>query len=459
MKLEQKLARLLISKSPYTDILVRTDNMVSVREPMGWSTQPIDVDAVTIECFACEVLKIKEPADDFSKDHSHKLQMRLMEMGAQNESINVYVQDEDAPLVEGKRAPLTQVRMRVDISLASRTNDHSVDFTAGEVGMIVDELVVELVIRRHRDVMPLNRLFQKGTVAGIQRELNKDTGLILVTGKMGSGKTSTCASMIEALNQNVPCHILTIEDPIEYRFKAKEAVISQREVRGPGMTFVTLARNALRQNPNVVFISELRDAETTAQALLLAQSTLVITTTHANKLDEAIERIVNFFPGEAEARQTLRTLRSVLLMVLTQALLPSRAGGQQMFYELVLSNNKALQQALEDQGDLPFLRSHLDDLGLAKIYEFLKLPNNNKRPPNPEQFQTGIVPMNPLLAMAVVRGTIEPDFALRVSPNRANFEKLLGPMTEAYNQAAKKDASGAPIPVVANGQPPEIVAA
>lgn len=420
MKLEAKLGGLLTNSSPYTDILVRTDAMVAVREPHGWSTMSMHVDADTVSEFACEVLGITRGTtyDSDREGFSKALYKRLLEQGAQNESTNVFVSDPENGGIQ------ESVRLRVDISLATRANEINLEATAFDVGMNVDELVVELVIRRHRPITPMSRLFQGQVCKLMQEELMKETGLILVTGQMGSGKTSTCASMIDFLNDSVQCHILTIEDPVEYRHMTKEAVFSMKEVgKGPGMTFVNLARNALRQNPDVVFISELRDAETTRNALLLAQSTLVITTTHAPTLDQAIERIVNFFPGEAEEKQTYRTLKSVLLMILSQALLPAKAGGYQMFYELVLSYNRAMEQSFKE-GSMELLRKHLDDTGTHKTHEFLKTANYAGPSADDAKMQAGIIAMNPQLAMGVVRGIVEENYAARASPNKANFEKL-----------------------------------
>lgn len=166
-------------------------------------------------------------------------------------------------------------------------------------------------------------------------------GLILVTGPTGSGKSTTLAAMIEIINQEREqgSHIITIEDPIEYIFNPKKALIEQREVGQDTKSFQNALKHALRQDPNVIMVGEMRDLETISAALTAAETGhLVFSTLHTNTAAETVERIVDVFP-EYSKKQILVQLSSVLRAVISQQLLPKIGGGRVAAHEILINNN------------------------------------------------------------------------------------------------------------------------
>ncbi|NCD33484.1 MAG: type IV pilus twitching motility protein PilT [Spartobacteria bacterium] len=152
--------------------------------------------------------------------------------------------------------------------------------------------------------------------------LNKPRGLILVTGPTGSGKTSTLASMIDYINATRECHIITVEDPIEYYHMHKKSVITQREVGEDVPSFAEAIRRALRQDPDVILIGEMRDLETMEAALGAAETGhLVMATLHTTGAAATVDRIIDAFPTEQQ-EQVRTQLGSSMLAVVSQQLLP-----------------------------------------------------------------------------------------------------------------------------------------
>lgn len=147
-------------------------------------------------------------------------------------------------------------------------------------------------------------------------------GLILVTGATGSGKSTTLASMIEKINQTRASHIITIEDPIEFMFKEKRSTVNQREIGIDAQTFELALRSALRQNPDVILVGELRDKETTETALMAAETGhLVMSTLHTMDAVESLTRLLTYFPPHQH--KSLRIMLSqVLKAVISQRLIP-----------------------------------------------------------------------------------------------------------------------------------------
>jgi len=153
-------------------------------------------------------------------------------------------------------------------------------------------------------------------------------GFVLVTGPTGHGKSTTLAAMIEEINQTRRCHIITIEDPIEYVFSHKKAIISQRELHSDTHSWEIALRSCLREDPNVVLIGEMRDQETISSALTIAETGhLVFATLHTNSASQTIDRIVDVFPPHQQ-EQIKMQLSNTLEAVLSQRLLPSLSGGR-----------------------------------------------------------------------------------------------------------------------------------
>lgn len=166
--------------------------------------------------------------------------------------------------------------------------------------------------------------------------LRNPSGLILVTGPTGSGKSTSMASMIDVLNRNRSCHIVTIEDPIEYLHENHRSTVSQREVGSDTASFDSALRAVLREDPDVVLVGEMRDLESISAALTIAETGhLVITTLHTNDSAQSIDRIVDVFPGERR-NQIQVQLAGTLLGVLYQRLLPRLNGGMIAAYELMV---------------------------------------------------------------------------------------------------------------------------
>ena len=160
-------------------------------------------------------------------------------------------------------------------------------------------------------------------------------GLVLVCGPTGSGKSTTLASLIDLLDQRRAAHVVTLEDPIEYRFAARRCVIHQRELGTHIPTFAAGLRAALREAPDVILLGELRDRDTIAAALTAAETGhLVLATLHAPNAIGAIDRVIDAFP-ETQQRQVRHQLAACLRTVITQFLLPRRDGGRAPAIELV----------------------------------------------------------------------------------------------------------------------------
>jgi twitching motility protein PilT len=165
----------------------------------------------------------------------------------------------------------------------------------------------------------------------------KQKGLILVTGPTGSGKSTTLAAMIDLINTERAGHIITIEDPIEYVHHHKKCIVHQREINSDTTTFATALKYVLRQDPDVILIGEMRDLETIAAALTIAETGhLVLATLHTNSAYESINRIVDAFPP-TQQQQILSQLAFVLEGVMTQQLIPKRSGpGRAMVAEILI---------------------------------------------------------------------------------------------------------------------------
>lgn len=172
----------------------------------------------------------------------------------------------------------------------------------------------------------------------IRELLYRPRGLILVTGPTGSGKSTTLASMINYVNENRDGHIITIEDPIEYLHAHKRCVVTQREVHVDVPSFSEAIRRALRQDPDVILVGEMRDLETIEAALTAAETGhLVFATLHTNSAAKTVDRIVDAFP--ASVKEMIRTqLASSLVAVISQVLCKKVGGGRVAAFEIMVNN-------------------------------------------------------------------------------------------------------------------------
>jgi twitching motility protein PilT len=165
-----------------------------------------------------------------------------------------------------------------------------------------------------------------------------EKGLVLVTGPTGSGKSTTLAAMIDAINQSMAGHILTLEDPIEFVHKPKKALVNQREIGSQSKSFTAALRSALREDPDVILVGELRDLDTISLALTAAETGhLVFGTLHTASAPKTIDRIIDVFPTEQQA-QVRTMLSESLLGVVAQMLVKKKAGGRQAALEILLGS-------------------------------------------------------------------------------------------------------------------------
>lgn len=161
-------------------------------------------------------------------------------------------------------------------------------------------------------------------------------GLVLVTGPTGHGKSTTIAAILEDVNRTRFCHIVTIEDPIEYVFQGQKALIDQREMNSDTHSWTVALKSALRQDPDVILVGEMRDYETIAAAITLAETGhLVFATLHTNSASQTIDRIIDVFPENQQA-QVKTQLSSILEAVVAQRLIPLDTGGRRAVSEIML---------------------------------------------------------------------------------------------------------------------------
>ena len=162
-------------------------------------------------------------------------------------------------------------------------------------------------------------------------------GLVLVTGPTGSGKSTTLAALVDKINSEKPVHIITIEDPVEFTHKSKKAVVVQREVHYDTFSFAAALRSALREDPDVVLIGEMRDLETISAAITMAETGhLVFATLHTNSAAQSIDRLIDVFPAHQQP-QVRAQLASILMAICSQRLVPAVAGGRIAVPEILVA--------------------------------------------------------------------------------------------------------------------------
>ncbi len=190
-----------------------------------------------------------------------------------------------------------------------------------------------------------------------------NNGLVLVTGKTGSGKSTTLAAMIDDLNVRLKGHILTIEDPIEFVHARKNCLISQREIGAHAASFSAALHSALREDPDVVLVGELRDLETMSTAITAAEmGIMVMATLHTNGAAAAVDRMVNAFPADKQGH--VRTMLSTSLRgVISQQLIVKKGGGGRVAALEILINTPAVSHLIR-QGKIDQLESSMQSGGV-----------------------------------------------------------------------------------------------
>jgi twitching motility protein PilT len=183
----------------------------------------------------------------------------------------------------------------------------------------------------------------------VEQLANEHRGLMLVTGPTSSGKTTTCGAVINHINRTRRSHIVTIEDPIEILHNDQQAVVTQREVGQDTKTFNAALRAAMRQDPDVIFVGEIRDVETVQAALQAAETGhFVIATMHTTDAAETVSRIVDFFPSHQQ-KQVRVALGGSLVGVVIQRLLPKIGGGRAPAIEIMINNGRVRDCIIEPE--------------------------------------------------------------------------------------------------------------
>ena len=205
---------------------------------------------------------------------------------------------------------------------------------------------VALALRPIPEIVPT--LDAIGAPAILKQLADTDHGLVLVVGPTGSGKSTTLAAMTDHINQTAPKHILTIEDPVEFVYEPKQCLVTQREVGRDTPSFADALKGALREDPDVILLGEMRDLETIRLALTAAETGhLVLATLHTATAPQAIERIVDVFPGEE--RDLARTLLAdVLRAVVAQQLLPRSDGKGRVAAHEILVGTPAVRNLIRE---------------------------------------------------------------------------------------------------------------
>jgi twitching motility protein PilT len=204
----------------------------------------------------------------------------------------------------------------------------------------------------------------------LRSAVQRSSGLLIVSGPTGSGKSTTLASLLDWVNRSLERHVVTIEDPVEFVFPRQKSVFTQRAVGLDTPDFAEGLRRALRQAPDIILVGEIRDEETATVALQAAETGhLVLATLHSSDVSEVIERLAAFFP-ENERKGMLQVLSGQLLMILCQKLLPSLGGGRTLSCEYLTNAGFSRQSILN--GDMPELRDYLSRADPSESVDFLR---------------------------------------------------------------------------------------
>ncbi|MGB9720433.1 MAG: type IV pilus twitching motility protein PilT [bacterium] len=234
----------------------------------------------------------------------------------------------------------------------------------------------------------------------VQELAGRPKGLILLTGPTGCGKSTTLAAIIDKVNSDRRCHIITVEDPIEYLFRHKKAIVNQRQVGSDTKSFANALKYVLREDPDVVMVGEMRDLETIAITLTIAETGhLTLATLHTNSAAESIHRIIDIFPSHQQG-QVRSQLAFVIEGVVTQQLLPKIGGGRVLAAEVMVAT--------------PAIRALIRDEKEHQIYSMIQSGQ-----------KYGMQTMNQALYNLYVKRLITLETAFDYSPNIEEFEHMV----------------------------------
>jgi twitching motility protein PilT len=253
---------------------------------------------------------------------------------------------------------------------------------------------------------------QLGLPPIVQNLCDKPRGLVLVTGVTGSGKSTTLAAMVDRINETEPLHILTVEDPVEYVHHHKRSLINQREIHADTQSFKKALRSALRQDPDVVLVGEMRDLETIESALTIAETGhLTFATLHTSSCVQTINRIIDVFPAHQQP-QVRAQLSLVLEGVLCQALIPKASGkGRVLGLEVMVPN--------------PAIRNLIREDKIHQIYSSMQTG----------QLKFGMQTFNQSLSELILKGEITQDVAMGYSSNQEELLQMVNRGVGTTNMA------------------------
>lgn len=216
---------------------------------------------------------------------------------------------------------------------------------------------VHLYTQSHSDAIALRiipreipKLKDLGIPPVVRKFTNMANGLVLITGTTGSGKSTTLAAIIDEINENYSKHIVTIEDPVEYIHNHKKSIINQREIGSDVKDFNRAVRAAMREDPDVLLVGEMRDLDTIQNAITMAETGhLVFGTLHTKSVSETVSRIIDIFPPEQQA-QVRTQLASSIKAVVSQRLLPKVGGGRVPSCEIMIVND-GIRSLIRENGN------------------------------------------------------------------------------------------------------------
>lgn len=274
-------------------------------------------------------------------------------------------------------ATFKDIRVRVNVSLANGSK-------------------LSIVLRKLNEVIPTFETL--GLPLEIMTQALRPSGLILVTGPTGSGKSTTLATILNQINLTEPKHIVTIEDPVEYPLLSAKSKITRKEIGIDGPNFPSILRASMRQDPDIMMVGEIRDIETVRMAFSAAETGhLVFATLHTNSAVKTIDRITSFFPGD-EKDWASNVLSTVLNCIVSQALIPKVGGdGRALAYEILLNGPDVA-----------------DSIKTQKVINIEQTMDTGR--------QKGHVLMRHRLAELVKNNVISIENGLRAAPDRAKAE-------------------------------------
>jgi twitching motility protein PilT len=296
---------------------------------------------------------------------------------------------------------------------------------------------VSMVLRKLRFGGP--RFDEVGLPDVVRTLAEENRGLILVTGPTGSGKTTTLAAMIGYLNATQPVHIVTIEDPIEVLHRDDVASINQREVGQDTADFLSALRAALRQDPDVILIGEMRDTETVRAALQAAETGhLVMSTLHTQDATETVNRVIDFFPPHQQ-KQIRLSLAGTLRGIICQRLVPSVEGGRIPALEILVNTGRVAERIADEEKT-----SEIEEVVAEGGYY-------------------GMMTFDQALLALIKQGRVSVEDAMQAVSSVHDFELALQqagiPIPPTTARQSATEASAAPEPVTPAAEPADIAGA